>query len=183
MRSPWYVNSRAEDTIAGVTESWEDVAFFVELAVDGGAVERDVGVLAVEVGDAFRGGDEADELHAFDAGFFEEGNRRGPASAGGEHGVDEEDFGGGDVGGELLVIGDRLEGFFIAIDAEMAEAGVGEQAEDAIGHAQAGTEDGDEGYLAGEGMALHLLERRVNSAGLGGPVTSHLIDHERGDFI
>lgn len=72
---PWNVAAwdlRPEDAIAGITEAGEDVPFFVELPVDGGAVEGDFGMKLVEMRNAFRGGDETDESHVGHAGIFEE---------------------------------------------------------------------------------------------------------------
>ena len=122
----------------GVAQAGQDVALLVELAVDGGGVDRDLRVLGVQGLDAFGGGDEADELHvSCTPAFLRKDDRRRAAAAGREHRVDQQHFGVGDVGRKLLVVADRLERLLVAVDAQVTEAGVGEQAEDAVGHAQA----------------------------------------------
>src|SRR5690606_3918402 len=98
--------SCAEDTVAGVAEAGEDVAAVVQFAVDGCAVDGNFGVLVVDAADTFGGGDEADDAEVADAGLLEEGDGAGGAAAGGEHGVDQQHLGGGDVGGQLAVVAD-----------------------------------------------------------------------------
>ena len=105
-------------------------------------MERATGrVLAVQGLDAFGGGHEADEADGSGAGALEERDGRQGAAAGGEHGVDEQDFRLADVWGELLVVRDGGEGGLVAVDAEVAEPGLGEQPQHAVGHAEPGAEN------------------------------------------
>ena len=57
--------------VAGVAESWDDVALVVEVIIEGCGVDGDIGVVLVESCDAFGGGDEADHSNICCAGFFE----------------------------------------------------------------------------------------------------------------
>src|SRR3546814_1154500 len=52
---------RPEDAVAGVAQAGHDVALVVQLLVDRGGEDGDVGVGAAQLGDALRGGDQADE--------------------------------------------------------------------------------------------------------------------------
>src|SRR5947207_5063460 len=54
--------SCAEDAIAGVAEPRKDISLLVQLPIDRRAVNGNFRMLAMAGGDAFRGGDEADEL-------------------------------------------------------------------------------------------------------------------------
>src|SRR5690242_20820313 len=51
---------RAEDPVAGVTQARQDIAVRVELAIDRGRVDRDVGMRFVERRDALGARDETD---------------------------------------------------------------------------------------------------------------------------
>ncbi len=52
-----------------------------------------------------------------------------------------------DVADDLLEIGNRLQGLFIAVDTDHADAGARHVLQHAIHHAKAGTQDGYDGYL------------------------------------
>ena len=64
--------SRPKQPVARVSQSRKDISLIIEFAIDGGAINREFRMLAMESGDSFGGGDEADEFHAGDAGFFQE---------------------------------------------------------------------------------------------------------------
>ncbi len=152
---------RAEAAVAGVAEAGDDVAFVVEVGVDAGGVDGDVGVFGVDGEDAFGGGDEADEFQAGDAALFEEVDGGDGGASGGEHGVEDQQEGvGGEGGGDLDVVLDGLEGFFIAEEADVTDLGVGEGGDGALDHGESGAEDGGEddfffidalGHHGGEG--------------------------------
>ena len=61
-----------KDAVAGIAQAWEDVPFGIQLAVDGGAVNRNFRMLLMQCLDAFRRCDQADKFHAGDIGFFQE---------------------------------------------------------------------------------------------------------------
>ena len=62
-------------------------------------------------------------------------------------------------------------------------AGFGQQAENAVGHAESGAEDRHERDLPGEHLAGGALERRLYRLGCGGPVACDLVDHQPGDLV
>ncbi len=67
----------AVHSVAGVAQAWDDVAFFVEVVVEGGGVDGDVGVCVAEFLDAFWSGDEADHSEVCCSGVFEHGDGGG----------------------------------------------------------------------------------------------------------
>ena len=62
----------SKDAVAGVAQTGKDVTLVVELSVDGGTVNGDFRMLAMDRLNAFRGRDKTDESHAGDARFFQE---------------------------------------------------------------------------------------------------------------
>ena len=64
------ISERAKDAIAGVAEARDDIAFFIEVVVDGCDVDRDVGVFFVDDADALGGGHEAHERDGLCAFLF-----------------------------------------------------------------------------------------------------------------
>src|SRR5262249_43941506 len=76
---------RPEDAVAGVAQSRHDVAVAVQVAVDGGRVDRHVGMTAVEVSQPFGARDETDELDRARPGLLQAIDRRHRGMSGGEH--------------------------------------------------------------------------------------------------
>ena len=174
---------RAEYAIPSIAQAGENVPFFVQLAIDGRTINLNFGVMLVQVCDALWGGDEADESHVGDARLLEVGDGSRAAAARGEHRIDQEHFGGGNVGRKLLEIRDGFERGLIAIDAQVPQPGIGQQAEHAVRHAQPGAEDGDDRHLAGQHFSGHAFQRRLHRFRLRRPVAGDLIHHQRRDLV
>ena len=65
----------------------------------------------------------------------------------------------------------------------MTHLGRGDQAQDAVHHAQTGAEDGHNGHLlAGNALAVGRADGSLHIDGLHGEVTGGLIAHQHGDF-
>ena len=132
---------------------------------------------------ALWGSDDAHEFDVDSALFFEDLDRFHSGAAGCEHWVQHDDFALMDVGRQLAVVGDRLQGLRVAVHADVAYLGSRNHREHALQHADAGAQDRDEGQLsAGDdlglgdgdwGLHLDLLERQV----AGG-----LVAHQHRDF-
>src|SRR6516164_3805235 len=63
---------RPEHAVAGVAQARQDVAVIVQTLVDGGGPDRHVGMLPLELRDAFGCGEQADEADVAGAARFQE---------------------------------------------------------------------------------------------------------------
>src|SRR3989441_5481235 len=174
----------AEQAIARVPQPRQDVAVVIELAVERGGEDGDVGVGLEQVTHAVGRGDEAEEADALGAGVLERvyGVRR--RAAGGEHGVEHEEIARVFTGGDLEIVIDRLEGVVLAVDADVADARRGDELRDALDHAESRAQDRHEGELLSRHPdPPHPLERGFHLRGLEREVLRHLIRHEHGDLV
>ena len=162
----------------------EDVAVAVELAVDGGGVDGHVGVAGVQGADALGGGEQAEEFDGAGAVGLEPGDGGDGGVAGGEHKIDDDDVALGHTGGHLVVVLDGLQGLRVAVQADVAFAGVGHDAAQPGAQAQAGAQDGGEDeFFAVDDGAGDALERGVDFFQPGGHVAGDFVGHEHGQLI
>lgn len=118
--------------------------------------------------DALGRGQAADKAERTGSGLFEEGKGGVGAMSGGEHGIEEPNGVAVELTGEALKVEVRLEGGFIAGEAEVTDAGLGEDVTEGVEHAESRTEDGDEGDAAGEEDAAGGFKWGDNVGGLQG---------------
>src|ERR671916_3342096 len=171
----------AEDAVARVAQPWPDVAVVVELAVHGRGEDRDVGVRLLQRGHTLGRRHQAHEPQPPRAGALEPRDRLRGAAAGGQHRVDDEHLGLVDAGRHVLVVADGPQRLLVAVHAEMADAGVGHEAQEPVHHAQAGAQDRDDHDLVGQPDAGGGLERRLDLE-VRGPQRAHRLvgeDHRR----
>ena len=135
-----------------------------------------------QLAEAFGTAYEADVTEMAGAFVLQLRNGAGGAPAGGEHGIDDENLRGGEVGGELEVVALRAVGPLIAVHADMADAGIREDLEHAVDEAEAGAEDGGDDDGAGEGGAGVGSERGVDGALEDFKIAGDLEGHEGGEF-
>jgi len=109
-------------------------------------------------------------------------NGGGGAPAGGEHGIDDEDLGGTQVGGEFKVVALRAMGLLVAIHADVADAGIGKDLEHAIDETEPGPQDRGDDDGARQGGAGVGRERSLDGALDGLEIAGDLESHERGQF-
>ena len=93
------------------------------------------------------GGQDVHQLDMLAAVALDEGDGGGGGAAGGQHGVQDDDVPLGDIGGHLAVVLHRAVGLRVPVQADMAHLGGGNHLDDAVHHAQAGPEDGDDSQL------------------------------------
>lgn len=124
--------------------------------------------------------DEADVTEMARAFFLQLGDGAGGAPACGEHGIDDEDLGGTEVGGELEVVALGAMGLLVAVHADVADAGIGEDLQHAIDEAEACAEDGGDDDGTGEGCAGVGGERGIDGTLDGLEVAGDLEGHEGG---
>ena len=121
--------------------------------------------------DALRGGQDVHELDVLAAVVLHKVDGRHSGAAGGQHGVQDDHVPLGDVVGHLAVVLHGSQGLRVPVQADVAHLGRGDQGEDALHHAQAGPQDGDDGQLLARqhpegpgghgGLDLHLFRGQV----------------------
>ncbi len=67
---------------------------------------------------------------------------------------------------QLAVVFDRLQGLLVAVEADVAHLGLGQQTPDRIHHSQAGAKDRHKSYVVGKDMTSSLVQRGCDT-GLG----------------
>ena len=179
-----HLSERAEDAVARVAETGDDVALLIEMVVDGGDVDGHVRMLLVHEADALRRRDEAHERDGLRALFLEQRERRRRAAARREHRIDDDEHALGDIARQLAVILDGLERLRIAVEADVADARRRDHVDDAAEHAEARAQDRhDADLLAREHLALALRDRRLDLDVLEREIARDLVRHEHGDLL
>ena len=170
---------RAENAVSGVSEAGDDVGVFVQALVDGGDVDVDVGMFGLDFFNADGGGHEAHEADVAAAALLEHRNCVAGAAAGCQHGVRDYDEAVFNIGRELAIIDHGLVGFLIAVKADVAHLGDGDEGPEAVYHSEAGPEDGDDGELAAAHFLCgHLADWSLDLDVFQGEVTCDFVSHE-----
>src|SRR2546428_6149053 len=155
--------SRAEQAIAGIPEPRQDVAVVVELAVERGGEDGDVGVGLEHATHALGRRDEAEEADTLGAGVLERAHGVRRRAAGREHGIEHEEIARVFARWNLEVVVDRLERVVLAVDADVADASRRDQLREALDHAESPAQDRHEGELLPRHPdPPHALERRFH---------------------
>ena len=177
-------SQRAEDAVAGIAQAGDDVAVLVEMVVDGCDVDGDVGMRCIDGVYAFRRSDKAQEDDALRTLLFQEVERCDGTAARGEHGIDDDEHALADIARQLAEVFDGLQRRRVAVEADVADAGGGYEAQHAFRHAESRTQDGDDAEL----LARELL-RMAGSYGrldldiLKRQLARDLVSHEHGDLF
>jgi hypothetical protein len=101
-----------------------------------------------------------------------------------KHRVEEDDVALGDVGRQLHVVLDRLERLLVPVEADEADAGARDQAEDAVEHSEPRAQDrADRHLLAGDPLNGRPLERRLDLDLLRGESLRRLVREEERDLV
>src|SRR5436853_5272640 len=139
--------SGAEQAIAGIPEPRQDVTVVVELAVERGGEDGDVGVGLEHATHALGRRDEAKEADALGAGVLERAHGGRRRAAGREHGIEHEEIARVLAGWDLEIVVDRLERVVLAVDADVADARRGDELRDTPDHAEPRAQGRHEGAL------------------------------------
>ena len=129
----------AKDTVARVAQARDDVAVFIQALVDGGDKDVNIRMGFLHGFNADRRGQQAHKLDVLHAAVLEGLHGRYCRAACRHHGVDEDDVTLGNIARQLAIIFDRLEGFRVALQAQMANLGRGDEFQHTVHHAQACT--------------------------------------------
>ena len=151
----------------------------VQLAVDGGGVDRHVGVGFLQRGNALGRSQQADELDRTRGQLFQPVNGGGGRIAGGQHGVDDDDVAFLHLGGHLEVVLHRLQRGRVTVQADVAHARPRHHVEHAVQKAVARPQDGHEHqFLAIDDFAGHGLQRGFDLDVLQRHVACDLVGHQ-----
>jgi len=174
----------AEDLVTGVTEPRHDIPVLVESLVHGSGIDGDVGMRLVHGGDALGCGDQHQCTDLATARLLQHVDGGDHRAAGGQHGVDDDRQALFDFRNQFFQVGLRLQGLFIASDADSTDLGAGDQAEHAVEHADAGAQDRHHGdLLAGNLFHLDRAAPAVDAVLLERQVLGCFVGEDRADFL
>ncbi len=143
-------------------------------------VDGDVGHCLVDPGDALGRGDQRDELQPGYAGGLEDLAGPHGRSAGGQHRVDQERQGDPRPSGKLVVILGRPQRRLVAVEPDVPDLGLGDQVEDAVGHAETGPQDRHDADDVRQVPRRRGSQRRGDLAGDGVQVGHGLLAQQHG---
>src|SRR6266851_4796639 len=119
-------------TIAKVSQAWDDVLLHVEPAVDDRSIDVHVGMMPFDEGHALGRRDNTDDPYRVSAGPPQQVERRNSASAGGQHRIDDQNVARVEPRGELRVVLRRHRRQLIALEADVPDTRVGYEIEHGI---------------------------------------------------
>src|SRR5690606_32874295 len=131
----------AEDLVASVAQARNDVAIFVQALVDGGGEDGHVRVGLFDSLDTLGRSDQDHGANVLAACLLQQVDGSDHRATGGQHRVDDQGQARVDFRCELFQIGVGFEGFLVARHAHGADLGARDQAEHAVEHANAGTQN------------------------------------------
>src|SRR5918997_3837181 len=171
------------EPVSCVAESRHYEGGVVELRVDGGCVEVDVGVLAGQALHARHGGD---GVEAGDPGRplllqLREGGREAPPRR--EHRVEDEHQVVLEVAGQIDVVLDGLGRNLVAEEPHEPDGGLREQSKCPVEHPEAGAQDRDQADRARDLLDLRLGKRGPYAGRTGWHVAGGFCDHDQGELL
>src|SRR5688572_25910270 len=152
----------AEDAVARIAQARADVAVGVELAVERGGDDLNLVVGAAQRLDPLGRRHEADERDPLGPRPLEPRDRLRRAAARGEHRVDDEHLGVLDPRRDVLVVADGPQRLLVAVHAEVADAGLRHQPQEAVDEPEPGAQDRHDHDLVGEPHAGGRLEQGLD---------------------
>lgn len=174
----------AEDLVTGIAEARHDIAVLVQALVDRGGVDLYIGVSLFHHVDAFWCRDQDHGANLFAARLLQQVDGGNHRAAGCQHGVDDQCQALVDVRGELFQVGVGFEGLFVAGNTDRAHLGTRDQAEYAVEHADAGTQNGHYGdLLAGDFLYRDLATPAIDLVGFERQVLGGFISQKSADFL
>src|SRR5690606_17078565 len=173
----------AEEPVARVAETGDDVRALVEVAVERGHVDRHARMSALEDRDAFGRRDqrqEADRTRG-DATFDQQPNRVRGRVTGREHRIADDEEPALDLRQPDVVLDRAL--VRPAVQSDVPHSRRRDQLEQPVGHAEARAQDRDDrDLLAGDDRRVHLRERRLDRASGEREVARDLVAHQQRDL-
>ena len=155
----------------------------VQVAVHRAGINIHIGVLLLDALDALGHRHQHQKLDMLAAPALHLGDGGISGTAGGQHGVHDEDIPLGYVLGHLAEIGVGLQRLLVPVHTDVAHAGGRYHPQHTVHQAQAGPQDGADGDLfACQGGLLRFAQRGFHQFGGQGQVTGGLIGNEHTDL-
>ena len=156
----------------------------VELTVNRRSVDFHVRVHPAQCGNAFGAGQQAEKFDGLWFQRLDPGNCGYRRVAGGQHGVDHDDVTLLGVLGHLEVVLDRLQGFRVAVQANVANARARHHCQHAVQNSGAGTQNGYQyQFLAVNHFGGHGLQRCFDFDILCRHVARYFVGHQHAQFV
>ena len=181
----------AELPVPCITQTWPDeagretsggVTCVCQAFIDGRHMHGDIGMAALQRGDPFRRGQQADKLDAGDAAAFEDVDGGQGRAAGRQHGVEHKTGVRGKIVRKFIVVDYRLQGLLVAVEAQVPDLGLGDKAKHSVYHAQAGAQDRDQADAFVELVAAGGCERCLHLHRLGNQVGGGFVGQDHCQF-
>lgn len=174
---------RTEEAIPGIAETWSDEFVHVEFAIERGDVQGNVRVLLKHPLHTLWCGNDPNEFDLTGAARFEFAGRGRGRTGGGEHRIEQYEEVTGEMIWEAVVVADRVVRRFVSVDPDVVDGGLREEDARAVGHAESGSEDGDESDFGGDFAPLRGFEWSPIGDCPHREVGGCLVEQQHGQFV
>src|SRR5438874_5408723 len=174
--------TRPELAVAGIAETGDDVTLVVEALVEGGDVDRNIGVRARERAHPLRRRDDPDVLDPLRSPLLEDVDGRGRGSAGREHWIEDEADLNGRRRRQLVVVLYRPQGVLAADKPDVPDLRLRHELERGFDHPDARAEHRHKSHRLRELRALGVRERRLHRRLVHRKVRGRFIQEKRRDL-
>lgn len=113
----------AEDSVAGVAETGNDIAVIVELLVLCSGEDINIGMSLAESFKSLGSCNDAHKLYRLGISLLDLGYSIDSRAAGGKHGIENNNIALADIAGQLAIIFNRLQGCGIAVKTDVTDSG------------------------------------------------------------
>ena len=163
----------------GVTEAGNDIAVIVELLVLCGGKDINIGMSLAQSVKSLGSRNNAHELYRSGVSLLYLRNGVYSRAAGSKHGIENDNIALADIAGQLAVILNRLQSFGVAVKADVTDSGGGNEGQNAVNHAESGSENRNKGeLLARKSLSGHSGNGSLNFNILERKISCCLIAHE-----
>ena len=177
-------SNSTENSVACVTETGNDISVIVELFVKRCGEDIDIGVILLNLCNAFGCGNEAHELDMLTAVLLELCQSIACRAARSEHRIDENDNSLVDICGELTIICYGKVSFGITVKTDMSYLCNRNEIEKSVNHADSCSEDRNDSKLFTRyRVCLGLADGGLDSDLFKRKVAGQLISHKHCDLI
>ncbi len=171
-----------EHAVAGIAEAGADVAALVEFAVERGDVDVHIRVGRGEAQHAIGRGDQADVADPVGPDLLHQVHRADCRAAGRQHRVDDEAAPRLPAAHRAVVVRHRAQRRLVAVEAEVPDARVRQQAQQRFDHRQPRPQDRDDHHVLRQLVPGRRLQRRRDRALGQRQVGQRLVAEQPGDL-
>ena len=176
------VLNRAELSVAGIAQAGDDVFFRIQMAIQGGKVNRDIRVFVLQGRHALGGSDEGQELNLLHPPFLEDIYAGNGGATRGKHWINDDGQVQGGGWRQFFVIDVGLASVMVAIQAQVPDLGIRHQLQDSVRHPQARAENRHQADPLGQPLSVAFCQGRGHRHGGERQIGSGLIKQELGQL-